>query len=68
MRSPTDQLFIRTKGTTVSDKKAIDQIAAVDAVASCQTTVHRPDDDNRCKDCGAQLSWLGPGPYDWTVA
>lgn len=29
----------------------------------------RPDDDptpgNRCKDCGRDITWLGPGMLDW---
>lgn len=35
----------------------------------CPSGRHRPDDDptpgDRCKDCGQDLTWRGPGPYDW---
>lgn len=33
---------------------------------------HRPDDlpapGDRCKDCGREITWDGPGPYDWSLA
>ena len=25
------------------------------------------DDQNRCKDCGKDLVWVGPGIYDWEL-
>lgn len=37
----------------------------------CPDGKHRPDDDptpgDRCKDCGRELTWRGPGPNDWDV-
>lgn len=34
--------------------------------------LHRPDDlpdpGDRCKYCGKEITWVGPGDYDWVLA
>jgi hypothetical protein len=24
-----------------------------------------PDEGDRCKHCGKDITWMGPSPYDW---
>lgn len=37
----------------------------------CDVTGHRPDDlpepGDRCKECRRELTWVGPGIYDWEL-
>lgn len=43
-----------------------------DARRPCPQGRHRPDDDpepgDRCKDCGRDLTWRGPDPYDFDLS
>lgn len=47
-------------------------VADEDTAPRCATEGHRPDDDpepgDRCKDCGRDLTWIGPGIHDWELA
>lgn len=41
----------------------------VTQLVTTATCEHRPDDlpepGDRCKYCGTDITWIGPGPYNW---
>lgn len=55
-------------GQTVDLMEALSQ-AADEHMESRWDHAARPDDDpepgDRCKDCGDEITWLGPSHYDW---
>jgi hypothetical protein len=55
----------------LTDAAVVDRTCACKGAGTCSSAPHsaRPDDDpkpgDRCKDCGEQITWVGPSQYDW---
>lgn len=71
--SPNEARLILDKRLRAAGFQAYDlEGASLDELAyESEMPAHnaRPDDDpepgNRCKDCGRDIVWIGPGPNDW---